>query len=83
MFAIVMVRAFLEADTINEAYTFMAAWANSLPGTEIRLEGYPEGTVDSLKSVDTNWVNESLICTIVVNVRETGPVVEALDELSG
>jgi hypothetical protein len=80
VYTIVLTRAFVDLELLTDAYVAMVTWANNLRGTEVHIEGYPEGVVDSLKSLDTTVIGGSLLCAVVVNVEETGPIVEELDE---
>ncbi len=76
MYTIVLVKSFVGFKTLSDAYTVMAEWANSLRGVAVHMSGQQEGVVDSMKSLDSSVVGESLICSVVVNVKETGPIVE-------
>lgn len=58
----------------------MHAWVNGLPGTEVAIEGYEEGVVDSVKSLSHSVVGDNLLATVLVHVRPTGPIVETNED---
>lgn len=72
MFTVLLVKNF---SNIPEA----VIWANGLPGTDVSVEDYPRGIVDSLKSVSISEVyattaQAQIVCSVVVNVKEFDPM---------
>lgn len=53
----------------------MVQWCNSLPGTEVDIEGYPLGQIEYVRSVSHSIhaasMDENIVsCIVVVNVQE-------------
>ena len=81
MYTAVLSKLWEVSDTYADLIEPMHEWINNLPGNQIAIEGYEEGVVDSVKSVSHSVIGGNLLATVLVNVRETGPIVEPPQEI--